>query len=112
MSGVSWLLHADVLPEVSSKDCKIVSPSWQMHRVNNFTYKTVWHIVGVLLREHDRVHKGCGRVDTLVTKEEAVRSFTLVWLRREYVAEIHGHVKGESGALMRIHCYCDGRVSM
>jgi hypothetical protein len=72
------------------------------------SYETLWHIKGCLRgsREHDGVHYGRRRVDTLVTEEEAVRSFTLVRLGCKYIAEIHVHVKSESSALMRIHCQC------
>jgi hypothetical protein len=67
------------------------------------SYKTLLHIEGGLLREQDRIHYRSGRVDTLITKEEAVRSFTLVRLGRKYGAEVHVHVKGVPSALMRIH---------
>jgi hypothetical protein len=92
-----------MLPEVLSKVCDTVSKRlcccahW-------LPYKALLHIKGHVMlvgsREQDRVHYGCRRVDALVAKEETVRGFTLVQLRREYGAEIHVHVEGESSALM------------
>jgi hypothetical protein len=103
ISGVSWPFHIEELPEVLSRDCDIVN--YIITYVDG-SYKILLHIEGCMLREQDRIHcDRCGRVDTLVTKEEAVRSFTFVRLSCEYVAEIHVHVKSESSALMRVHCY-------
>lgn len=87
------------------------------HATPTSTYKTVLHVEARLLRGGQEcwVHgvemtEARGRVDTLVTKEEAGRSVILgrlqeglLLLRHGECVEVHGGIKGETCAL-GVHC--------